>query len=80
MPGDHQQVVAGENIAQDVAVRKNCAEHQYPGDDSCTAHRLRRKHAVSRAECFADERACNAVRDGIHRQRSGIFAVTNRFD
>jgi len=54
------------NVAKDVAVRENCSEHQHPGDDARAAHRLRRKHAVSGAECLADQRARDAVCNGVH--------------
>jgi len=66
MPGDYQQLVVRNHVAQYIDVRKNRSRHQRPGDDAFRIHRPRGKHFVATEQRFADQRTGNSVSDGVH--------------
>lgn len=66
VPGDHQQFVVREKIAQRVAIRKNRAGHQRPGDHTARVHRAQREHFVAVENRFGDQRAGDSVGNCIH--------------
>src|SRR5581483_5185172 len=66
MPGDHQQFVAGNKVAEDVAVREDGAQHQGPGDDARAVHGARGEHVVAPENGFADQRARDSMGNGVH--------------
>jgi len=67
MPGNDEQLIAGENIPDDIGIRKNRAQHEGPGDDSAAVHRMRGKHVLAAKNCLPDQCAGDAVCDGVHR-------------
>ena len=76
MPSDHQHLVAGDEIAQDIGVRKDSAEHERPGDDPALVDWFGRKEVAAAKCCFGDERAGNAVGDGIHELELAMDYMT----
>src|ERR1700730_11257372 len=68
MPGEDQERVLGKNVAEDIGVRKDGAEHQRPRDDAPAAHRMRDKQILAAEDSFSDQRAGDAVGDGVHSE------------
>jgi hypothetical protein len=69
MTGKHQQIVFGDEFAEDVRVWKDCAEHDSPGDDAIFSHGTRREKISAAENCFAEKCASYSVSDGVHERR-----------
>ncbi len=67
MPGDDEKLVAGEEVPDDIGIRKDRAEHQRPRDDAAAVHRVRGKHVLAAENGFSDQCAGDAVSDRVHR-------------
>ncbi len=66
VPGDHQEFVVGENVAEHVGIGKNGAEHQRPRDDAAAVHRVRGEHIPAAEGGLANQRPSDAVSDRVH--------------
>ena len=67
VPGDDQQSVTGKEVSEDVGIWEDRAEHERPGDDSATIHRVRSEQVFAAEDSFSDQRPGDAMCDGIHR-------------
>jgi len=54
MPGDDEKLVAGEEVPDDIGIRKNGAEHEGPRDDAAAVHRVRGKQVLAAENGFSD--------------------------
>jgi len=66
VPGDDQQIVIREDVAENVCVRKDCPEHQRPSDDAASARGTPCEHVLPAEQRFADQRSGDSVSDGVH--------------
>src|SRR6266404_3344307 len=70
MPGHDEEIVVREKFPEYVGVREGRAQHQRPGNDSLAIHRLCAEHVLPAESRLRDQRARDAVSDGIHAGKS----------
>lgn len=70
MPGNRQQIVLGEYVAEYIRVRKNCAQHCGPRNDTGPIHGTAREQIVAAKKRLSDQRARDPVSNGVHAIRS----------
>src|SRR5207247_1505232 len=88
MPGENEQIVAGDDVANNVRIRKNRPKRCGCGDDAGCCHARpvlgglwQQQEILAAEQCLPQQRARNPVRDRVHPgQRTAssgeVFAIT----
>src|SRR6266446_7536216 len=66
VPGENEEIVVREKVAEDVGVREDRTEHQRPRDDALAIHRLCAEHVLPAEGSLGYKCAGDTVRDGVH--------------
>jgi hypothetical protein len=78
VPGDDQQIIAGQHVAKHVRVRKNRAKHGGPGHDALAIHRARSEQIIAVEKRLGDQRSGDSMCDGVHNFAMILVLLKNQ--